>query len=85
MELVTLILGGARSGKSAMAERMIQRLRPPWTYIATAEALDEEMRVRIAEHRRRRGEGWVTVEAPLALRDALEKAKGPLLIEWASV
>ncbi len=81
MELVTLILGGARSGKSAMAERQIQRLRPPWTYIATAEALDEEMRLRIAEHRRRRAEGWVTVEAPLALPEALASAEGPVLVD----
>ena len=56
--MLTVLLGGARSGKSAMAELLIQRLRPPWTYIATAEALDEEMRLRIAEHRRRRSSGW---------------------------
>jgi adenosylcobinamide kinase/adenosylcobinamide-phosphate guanylyltransferase len=78
---VTLILGGARSGKSALAERLIQALPPPWTYVATAEALDEEMRLRIAEHRRRRAEGWVTIEAPLALPEALGEAPGPVLVD----
>jgi len=78
---LTLILGGARSGKSAMAERLIQALPPPWTYIATAEALDEEMRERIAEHRRRRGDGWATVEAPMALPEALSTAPGPVLVD----
>jgi adenosylcobinamide kinase/adenosylcobinamide-phosphate guanylyltransferase len=78
---VTLILGGARSGKSALAERLIQALPPPWTYIATAEALDEEMRQRIAEHRQRRAEGWVTVEAPLALPQALTAAQGAVLVD----
>jgi len=78
---VTLVLGGARSGKSAMAERLVQALPPPWTYIATAEALDEEMRLRIAEHRRRRAEGWVTVEAPLALPEALAAAPGLVLVD----
>ncbi|HKY95574.1 MAG TPA: bifunctional adenosylcobinamide kinase/adenosylcobinamide-phosphate guanylyltransferase [Kiloniellales bacterium] len=78
---LTLILGGARSGKSAMAERLMQALPPPWTYIATAEALDEEMRQRIAEHRRRRAEGWRTVEAPLALPEAIAEAPGAALVD----
>lgn len=78
---MTLILGGARSGKSALAERLLQALPRPWTYIATAEALDEEMRQRIAEHRRRRAEGWVTVEAPLALPLALTETQGSVLVD----
>lgn len=81
MAELTLVLGGARSGKSALAERLVTALPPPWTYIATAEALDEEMRERIAEHRRRRAEGWETVEAPLALPEALSAATGPVLVD----
>ena len=68
---VTFVLGGARSGKSRYAEGLIAAAPPPWIYVATAEALDEEMRQRIAEHRARRGDGWRTVEAPCDLAEAL--------------
>jgi adenosylcobinamide kinase / adenosylcobinamide-phosphate guanylyltransferase len=64
---ITLVLGGARSGKSRYAEGLIAALapafNPPWTYVATAEPGDEEMRTRIAAHRARRGSSWQTVEA----------------------
>jgi len=79
---VTLVLGGARSGKSRYAEGLITAGGGPWHYIATAEAFDDEMRARIREHRSRRAAGWVTVEAPLdlplALRDA---ASRPALVD----
>jgi adenosyl cobinamide kinase/adenosyl cobinamide phosphate guanylyltransferase len=79
---VTLVLGGARSGKSRHAEGLITALPAPWIYIATGQAFDDEMRKRIAEHRRRRGEGWVTVEAPLDLADALDAStESPVLID----
>jgi adenosylcobinamide kinase/adenosylcobinamide-phosphate guanylyltransferase len=80
---VTLVLGGARSGKSHHAERLLTGVAPaPWTYIATAEALDGEMRERIAEHRRRRGSGWQTVEAPVELAAALTAESGrPVLVD----
>ena len=68
---VTLILGGARSGKSRHAEALLAAETPPWTYIATAQPLDPEMAARIAEHRARRGDDWRTVEAPLELPEAL--------------
>ena len=66
-----MALGGARSGKSRFAEGLAERSGPLRTYIATAEALDHEMQSRIAQHRERRGEGWETIEAPLALTEAL--------------
>jgi adenosylcobinamide kinase/adenosylcobinamide-phosphate guanylyltransferase len=69
---LTLILGGARSGKSSYAEKLTTANPSPWTYIATAQAYDDEMRERIALHRSRRGEGWVTVDAPLDLVGAIE-------------
>lgn len=79
---ITLVLGGARSGKSEYAERMIESAlaRGACTsaaYIATAEALDAEMEARIEEHRKRRGDAWRTVDAPLDLVEALTGNTGP--------
>jgi adenosylcobinamide kinase/adenosylcobinamide-phosphate guanylyltransferase len=68
---LTLVLGGARSGKSLHAEALVTAFAPPWIYVATAEPLDDEMRARIAEHRARRGADWRTVEAPTDLAGAL--------------
>ena len=67
LPLVTLILGGARSGKSALAERMVADSGLDRLYVATAQALDDEMRARIREHRARRDRSWRTIEAPLEL------------------
>ena len=78
---LTLVLGGARSGKSRHAEELITRAAPPWTYIATAEALDDEMRDRIAHHRVRRDARWHTVDAPLDLASAIAGLAGPALID----
>lgn len=68
---LTLVLGGARSGKSRHAEALITAGPPPWVYVATAEPLDDEMTARIAAHRARRGAGWRDVEAPRDLAGAL--------------
>lgn len=80
---LTFVLGGARSGKSAHAERLMTALPSPWTYIATAQALDDEMKERIAQHRAQRTEGWVTVDAPLDLVEAIAGVPDgrPLLID----
>lgn len=67
------ITGGARSGKSRHAEDLALSLGPPVTYVATAEALDEEMEARIREHRRRRPEDWSTIEEPRAVAEVIEK------------
>ncbi len=68
---LTLVLGGARSGKSRHAESLIEALPAPWAYIATAQAWDDEMRARIAEHRARRSADWITLDAPLDLPEAI--------------
>jgi adenosylcobinamide kinase/adenosylcobinamide-phosphate guanylyltransferase len=68
---LTLVLGGARSGKSRYAEGLLAAAPPPWIYVATAEPLDLEMAARIAEHRRWRDRRWLTIEAPHDLVGAL--------------
>jgi adenosylcobinamide kinase/adenosylcobinamide-phosphate guanylyltransferase len=68
---ITLVLGGARSGKSRYAESIVVASSPPWFYVATAEPLDDEMLTRIREHRARRGADWRTLEAPRDLAGAL--------------
>ncbi|MES2066821.1 MAG: bifunctional adenosylcobinamide kinase/adenosylcobinamide-phosphate guanylyltransferase [Pseudomonadota bacterium] len=86
-----LILGGARSGKSAFAQRQAEGLPGALLYVATAQALDGEMDDRIARHRAERGARWQTLEVPLALAEAIAAHSRPetvLLIDcltlWAS-
>ena len=71
---VRLLLGGARSGKSALAVRLAQSWDGPVVFIATARARDGDMADRIERHRRDRPPGWMTVEEPVALVSALRKA-----------
>jgi cob(I)alamin adenosyltransferase len=79
---LTLLLGGARSGKSRHAEALVAALPAPWVYIATAQPFDAEMQARIELHRSRRGAGWQTMEAPLDLASALVEAGArPVLVD----
>lgn len=79
---LTLILGGARSGKSLHGETLLNLYPSPWVYIATAHAFDDGMRARIATHQARRTEGWQTLEAPRALAEALGAAgDAPVLVD----
>ncbi len=71
-----LVLGGARSGKSRHAQRLAEAVAGAHVFIATAQAFDGEMRDRIARHRADRDARWHTVEAPLALADAIGAADG---------
>jgi adenosylcobinamide kinase/adenosylcobinamide-phosphate guanylyltransferase len=73
---IVLVLGGARSGKSAYAERLVAASGLETVYIATATPGDAEMAERIGEHRRRRGGAWRTVEAPDDLEGALVREAG---------
>jgi adenosyl cobinamide kinase/adenosyl cobinamide phosphate guanylyltransferase len=81
MSLVVL-LGGARSGKSALAQRWAGEGA---TLIATGTALDDEMRERIARHRADRPASWITVEEPLDLRGALAAARGTVVVDCLSL
>jgi len=86
---VSLVLGGARSGKSTHAEKLVTGSLhgappQPAVYVATAEAGDVEMATRIMAHRSRRGSGWTTIEEPLKLGEALQSAAAhgrPVLVD----
>lgn len=78
---LALILGGARSGKSLHAEKLIGALPPPWVYCATAQAFDAEMKERIEHHRSRRDGRWNTVEVPVELAKLFEVETRPILVD----
>ncbi len=73
----TLVLGGARSGKSTYAEALLESAPGALLYLATATAGDHEMQERIRQHQARRGGRWATVEEPLALTATLQRLAGP--------
>ena len=71
---LTLILGGARSGKSIYAEKLAHKHQTPVLYVATAEAGDDEMVERIARHRAQRPANWITLEAPRSIGQAIRSS-----------
>ncbi|MGO4914030.1 bifunctional adenosylcobinamide kinase/adenosylcobinamide-phosphate guanylyltransferase [Pseudogemmobacter sp. W21_MBD1_M6] len=71
---LTFVLGGASSGKSGLAERLVVKSGLEKIYLATAQAFDDEMRAKIAAHLVQRGAGWRTTEAPLDVQPALAGA-----------
>ena len=80
---LTLVLGGARSGKSALAERMVKRMPMPTTYIAPAvvDPDDDDFLARIEAHRARRPGAWRTIECGVAIADALTSSVGTALVD----
>jgi adenosylcobinamide kinase/adenosylcobinamide-phosphate guanylyltransferase len=85
---LSVVIGGARSGKSRFAERLVAATALPRLYVATAEAWDDEMRDRIAAHRTARAaDGWTTVEAPRDLCGALAAvpAGAAVLVDCATL
>jgi adenosylcobinamide kinase/adenosylcobinamide-phosphate guanylyltransferase len=84
---LTLVIGGTRSGKSQAAEQRICAHTPPWIYVATAEAGDAEMAERIALHRTRRDDGWLTHEEAFDLVEALDEAPrgAPVLVDSLTI
>lgn len=81
--MIVLVTGGARSGKSRLAEARCLALGSPATYIATAAIFDDEMRARVAQHRARRGGEWRDHPAQLDLGQAIAATEGlgPRLVD----
>lgn len=80
MGTVTLILGGARSGKSFRAQQMAEQSGKSVTFVATAQALDDEMNTRIQRHRAERPVHWETLEVPLGLASHLKRIQSEVVI-----
>jgi len=76
MSQIIFITGGARGGKSRLAEELAESFGAPLAYIATCEPGDAEMEERIARHRERRGHAWQTIEEPFALADVVRRHDG---------
>jgi adenosylcobinamide kinase/adenosylcobinamide-phosphate guanylyltransferase len=83
--MIVLVIGGTRSGKSEVAERVAARAAAPAggavTYVATGESTDPDMASRIARHRARRPEAWTTLEAPIDLLATLASVRGTVLVD----
>jgi adenosylcobinamide kinase / adenosylcobinamide-phosphate guanylyltransferase len=80
--MITLVLGGSRSGKSTYAERLVTHLPPPITYVATLQlGGDQDLADRVARHRERRPVEWYTAEAGLDLPNVLRSLSGSVLLD----
>ena len=77
---ITLILGGARSGKSSYAQNLAEESGRSVTFLATAQALDDEMSVRIQKHRSERPASWETLEIPFDLAACVDQIKSEVVI-----
>ncbi|HLO18288.1 MAG TPA: bifunctional adenosylcobinamide kinase/adenosylcobinamide-phosphate guanylyltransferase [Anaerolineales bacterium] len=77
---ITLILGGARSGKSSYAQHLVEATGKSVAFLATAQALDEEMSRRIQKHRLERPDAWETLEIPLAVASHVQQIKADVVI-----
>lgn len=84
---LSLVIGGAKSGKSRIAEALVRLSGRPRTYLATAQAFDDEMVTRIDQHRNDRGQDWHTIEAPMHLGPALAEVppEGIVLLDCATL
>jgi len=84
---LTLVLGGAASGKSLYSEQIINLTDAPKVYIATAQPFDSEMQAKIAQHKIQRGEGWITLEEPVAVAATLmsQPADHVVLVDCATL
>lgn len=75
LDKLTLVLGGAGSGKSLWAETLVRNASADRIYLATARIWDDEMRRKVDDHKIQRGDGWNTIEAPLDVSEALRLAQ----------
>ncbi len=78
--MITLVLGGARSGKSAYAEKIIEDFGGG-VYLATSRVWDAEMAERVQIHQARRNDLWQTIEEPVAIHDIIANAEKPILVD----
>lgn len=77
---LTVIVGGAASGKSRLAERLAENQGPTKVYLASAQIFDDEMAKKIDVHKKRRANGWKTIEAPLTASDELRRVQGDVCL-----
>lgn len=80
MSKITLILGGARSGKSSYAQKLAEETGKSVTFIATAQGLDEEMSARIQKHRSDRPPNWETLEVPRSVASDIQQISSEVVI-----
>lgn len=80
---LTLIMGGAASGKSSFAEKLVIQSKRPKCYVATAQAFDDEMKEKIKQHQIDRGPNWHTIEAPISVDQAIsgQDSDGVILLD----